>query len=182
MLRGSGILWDLRFLDNYEIYQNYQDFKIGFGINGDSYDRFNIRFFEMKQSNYLIMLVIKDLKLVEKNSVFFDNLFVSSNKQIIKPYRGFLKRDMESLIQHFKLCTEGFFIKTKESYRVVEAPKGEFAIGLTSNGSSKPYRCRIKAPGFLHLQGLDFMVKNYLLSDLVTIIGTMDLVFGEIDK
>jgi NADH:ubiquinone oxidoreductase subunit D len=89
---------------------------------------------------------------------------------------------MESLIQHFKFYTEGYFIPINESYRVVEAPKGEFAIGLTSNGTSKPYRCRIKAPGFLHLQGLNFMTKNYLLSDLVTIIGTMDLVFGEIDK
>lgn len=182
MLRGSGLLWDLRFLDNYENYRNFNFFKIGFGVNGDSYDRFNIRLFEMRQSNYLIRLLIKDLLLFEKNSDILDSKFMVNNKKIVKPFRGFLKRDMESLIQHFKFHTEGYFIDIDESYRVVEAPKGEFAIGLTSNGTSKPYRCRIKAPGFLHLQSLNFMSKDYLLSDLVTIIGTMDLVFGEIDK
>jgi NADH dehydrogenase I D subunit len=182
MLRGSGILWDLRLFDNYENYRNYLSFKIGFGINGDSYDRFNIRLFEMRQSNYLIKWLVNDLLLFEKNSNFPDNKYIIDNNKIINPFRAFLKRDMESLIQHFKFYTEGYFIPINESYRVVEAPKGEFAIGLTSNGTSKPYRCRIKAPGFLHLQGLNFMTKNYLLSDLVTIIGTMDLVFGEIDK
>jgi len=182
MLRGSGILWDLRLVDNYENYRNYLSFKIGIGSNGDSYDRFNIRLFEMRQSNYLIRLCINDVLLFEKSNNLVDNRFMLENTKFVKPFRGFLKRDMESLIQHFKLHTEGYFIEKNESYRVVEAPKGEFGIGLTADGTSKPYRCRIKAPGFLHLQGLNLMTKNYLLSDLVTIIGTMDLVFGEIDK
>ena len=182
MLRGSGIHWDLRFLDNYEHYRNYNKLKIGCGVNGDSYDRFNIRLFEMRQSNYLIRLFLKDLLLFEKNTDILESKFILNNNNIIKPSRGFFKRDMESLIQHFKFHTEGYFIDPNESYRVVEAPKGEFAIGFVSNGTSKPYRCRIKAPGFLHLQALNFMSNGYLLSDLVTIIGTMDLVFGEIDK
>jgi len=182
MLRGSGINWDLRFFDNYENYMNYDSLKIGCGVNGDSLDRFNIRLFEMRQSNHLIRLFLKDLILFEKNSDLLDNKFFVNNQKIVKPFRAFFKRDMESLIGHFKLHTEGYFIAKDESYRVVEAPKGEFAIGFTSNGSSKPYRCHIKAPGFLHLQGLNFMSKGLLLSDLVTNVGTLDLVFGEIDK
>lgn len=182
LIRGSGIPWDLRFSDLYENYFNYKVIKLGIGVNGDSLDRFNIRLFELRQSNFLINLLIRDLLSFEKNSDILDSKFMVNNKKIVKPYRGFLKRDMESLIQHFKLYTEGYSIATNESYRVVEAPKGEFAIGFISNGTSKPYRCRIKAPGFLHLQGIDVMSKNYLLSDLVTNIGTMDLVLGEIDK
>lgn len=184
MLRGSGYFWDLRYFDKYEQYINYNKVKIPVGINGDSFDRFNIRLFEMRQSNYLMHLLIKDLYFFEENYNLLDSKYnlVNSKFNIIRPKRGFLKRDMESLIQHFKLSTEGYLIPLRETYRVVEAPKGEFAIGLTSDNSSKPYRCRIKAPGLLHLQALNFMSKNLLLSDLVTIIGTLDLVFGEIDK
>lgn len=182
MLRGSGVLWDLRYFDNYENYHNYSNYKIGFGINGDSLDRFNIRLFEMRQSNNLIKIFLKDLMSFYDYNSLLDTKFIVSNKKIVQPHRGFLKWDMESLIQHFKLHTEGFFLSTNESYRVVEAPKGEFAISFISNNSLKPYSCRIKAPGFLHLQGIDFLSKNMLLSDLVVIIGTLDLVLGEIDK
>jgi NADH:ubiquinone oxidoreductase subunit D len=105
-----------------------------------------------------------------------------SNDKISRPKRSFLKKDMEALIQHFKLITEGFFVPLGETYRVIEAPKGEFAIGMTADQSSHPYRCRIKAPGLLHLQGINLLCKDLLLSDLVTVIGTLDLVSGEIDK
>lgn len=182
MLRGAGICWDLRVLDNYECYRNYKNLQIGVSSYSDSFDRFKLRLFEMRQSNYLIRLFLKDLILFENKSSILDSKFMVNNKKIVKPYRGFVKRDMESLIQHFKLHTEGYVVSTDESYSVVEAPKGEFAIGLTSNGTSKPSRCRIKAPGFLHLQGLNFMTTGFLISDLVTIVGTLDLVFGEIDK
>ena len=182
MLRGSGFFWDLRYFDSYENYRNYDFIKIPRGVNGDSYDRFNIRIFEMRQSNYLIRFFLKDLLFFENNNFLLDSKYIVNDAKFVKPKRSFLKRDMESLIQHFKLHTEGYFIPLNESYRVIEAPKGEFGIGLTSDNSSKPYRCRIKAPGLLHLQGLDFMSRNLLLSDLVTIIGTLDLVFGEIDK
>jgi NADH-quinone oxidoreductase subunit D len=172
----------LRYFDNYEQYINYDKIKLPVGINGDSFDRFNIRLFEMRQSNNLMRFLINDLQFFDANYNLLDSKYNLINSNIVRPKRGFLKRDMESLIQHFKLSTEGYLIPLRESYRVVEAPKGEFAIGFTSDNSSKPYRCRIKAPGLLHLQALDFMCKNLLLSDLVTIIGTLDLVFGEIDK
>ena len=182
MLRGSGVLWDLRYLDNYENYNLYTNVKIGFGVNGDSLDRFNVRLFEMRQSNNLIRVLLKDLISFNNNNNLLDSKFLVSNTKVIQPNRGFLKWNMESLIQHFKLHTEGFFILKNESYRVVEAPKGEFAISFVANNSLKPYSCRIKAPGFLHLQGIDFLSKDMLLSDLVVIIGTLDLVLGEIDK
>lgn len=182
MLRGSGYFWDLRFFDHYENYRNFDDVKIMRGNNGDSFDRFNIRMFEMRQSNYIMRNCIETLFFFEKHRKLKDNNYISNNYKVVKPKRAFLKQDMESLIQHFKLNTEGYFVPLNESYRVVEAPKGEFAIGLSGNRTSKPARCRIKAPGLLHLQGLDYLCKGLLLSDLVTIIGTMDLVFGEIDK
>lgn len=182
MLRGSGYFWDLRFFDHYENYRNYDNIKIMRGNNGDSFDRFNIRMHEMRQSNYIIRHCIEDLFFFEKNYKLLDSKFISNNYKIVKPKRAFLKKDMESLIQHFKLNTEGYVVPLNETYRVVEAPKGEFGIGLSGNNTTKPARCRIKAPGLLHLQGLNYLSKNLLLSDLVTIIGTMDLVFGEVDK
>ena len=182
MLRGSGYFWDLRFFDFYENYSNYDNIKIVSANNGDSLDRFKIRMFEMRQSNYIMRLCIEDLFCFENNSKLLDINFNKDFYKIINPKRGFVKKDMESLIMHFKLNTEGYIVPLNETYRVVEAPKGEFAIGLSSNNTSKPERCRIKAPGFLHIQGLDSLTKNLLLSDLVTVIGTMDLVFGEIDK
>lgn len=182
MLRSSGFSWDLRILDNYECYWNYQTLRVAIGVNGDSYDRYKVRMFELKESTFLIRTFIKDLFIFEKNKIKIEDTVMNNTLTVSKPSRGFLKRNMETLIQHFKVHTEGYFVEKNESYRVVEAPKGEFAIGLTSDGTSKPYRCRIKAPGFLHLQGIDFMSKGYLISDLVTVIGTLDLVFGEIDK
>jgi len=182
MLRGSGYNWDLRIYDNYEHYIAYKNFIIPIGTNGDSYDRYKLRMAEMQQSNYLILLILEDLKYFEVNYSSFDSKSMITHSKLVKPKRSFLKKDMESLIQHFKILTEGFTVNIGESYRVVEAPKGEFAIGFTADNSSRPYRCRIKAPGLLHLQGLELLCKNLLLSDLVTVIGTLDLVFGEIDK
>lgn len=182
-LRGSGISWDLRFLDNYELYRNYTDFIVPSGINGDSFDRFLIRLEEMRISNYLIERFIDDYYYFFFNDSLYSSINNNiNNNNILKPKRRLLKSDMESLINHFMLFTQGFKVDLNESYRVVEAPKGEFAVGFTSDFSSKPSRCSIKSPGFLHIQGLDFLVKGQLLSDLVTVIGTLDLVFGEIDK
>lgn len=182
LLRASGYAWDLRVVDSYEAYHMYPDFYIPIAINGDSYDRYLLRMAEMEQSAYLIRLICKDLISFEENYIWFDSKSLLNNDKISRPKRSFLKKDMEALIQHFKLITEGFFVPRGETYRVVEAPKGEFAIGLTADQSSHPYRCRIKAPGLLHLQGINLLCKNLLLSDLVTVIGTLDLVFGEIDK
>jgi len=150
MLRGSGLLWDLRLIENYENYENI-NFLIPIGNFGDSFDRYLIRLEEMRES-------------------------------ILLPNRWNIKNSMESLIFHFKLVSEGFVLIEEETYTVVEAPKGEFGVFLVSNNSGIPYRCRIKSPGFLHLQGLNMMAKGLYLADLVTIIGTQDLVFGEIDR
>ena len=171
-------------MDNYENYNNYDTFKLCFGINGDSFDRFHIRIFEMKESSYLLRIFINDLFLFEKNKrlSLLGNLVKTTKENIIKPFRGFVKRNMESLISHFKFYTEGYFMKINEYYSVIEAPKGEFALGFIANNTPQPYRCRIKGPGLLHVQGLKFLSVGILLSDLVVIIGTLDLVFGEVDK
>lgn len=179
-LRGSGTIWDLRIVDNYELYRNYKEMVIPNGINGDSYDRFLIRLEEMRASTNMIEHYILDYFYFKLKYKDLDSKI--SNTKLEKPKRGFFKHDMESLINHFLLFTQGFPVALNESYRVVEAPKGEFGIGLTSNNSAKPSRCSIKAPGFLHIQGLSFLSEGLLLSDLVTIIGTLDLVFGEIDR
>ncbi len=171
MLRGSGIGWDLR-KTNYDDYLRFV-FNIPIGKNGDCYDRFLIRIEEMRQSLLIIEQCLNDLPL--------GDYAVSLNK-FSHVSRSKMQLDMESLIHHFKLYTEGFVINFNEDYFVVEAPKGEFGVGLVSNNTSRPYRCRIKAPGFLHLQSIDMMSKNHLLADLVTIIGTQDIVFGEVDR
>lgn len=176
MLRGSGINWDLRLIEKYDGYGLYKFF-IPVGSYGDCFDRYIIRVEEMRQSVSIINNVIYDLfKTIDHK----DN-FVNNNK-IVPPSRPWMKFSMESLIHHFKLYTEGFSVPKGDAYAVVEAPKGEFGVYLVSNDTNRPYRCRIKAPGFLHLQGLDFMSKGLLLADLVTIIGTQDIVFGEIDR
>lgn len=176
MLRGSGINWDLRLIEKYDGYGLYKFF-VPVGSYGDCYDRYIIRVEEMRQSVSIINNVIYDLfKTIDHN-----NNFINNNK-IVPPSRPWMKFSMESLIHHFKLYTEGFSVPKGDSYAVVEAPKGEFGVYLVSNDTNRPYRCRIKAPGFLHLQGLDFMSKGLLLADLVTIIGTQDIVFGEIDR
>jgi len=178
MLRGSGVLWDLRLIENYDSY-NLLNFSIPLGEYGDCYDRFLIRIEEMRESLNIMEQCINKLNILNNNKDFNYNI---NDFKIVPPTRGFLKYSMESLIHHFKLYTEGFIVPKEEVSVVVEAPKGEFGIFLVSNNTNIPYRCRIKAPGFLHLQGINMMTKGCLLADLVTIIGTQDLVFGEIDR
>ena len=177
MLRGSGVLWDLRVTDPYEVYGKLK-FVIPTGKNGDCYDRYLIRIEEMRQS----MCIIFDcISMIYSFSCKLGFTFIG-NLSIVVPPRFFMKYSMEALIFHFKLCSEGFLISRGTTFIVVEAPKGEFGVAVTSRGSNRPYRCRIKAPGFLHLQGLDFMSVGHMLADVVTIIGTQDIVFGEVDR
>lgn len=176
MLRGSGIMWDLRLLENYEIYELFLFF-VPIGRYGDCYDRYLLRVEEMRQSLSIMRQLLHWIRRLD----LLDDHIINNNK-IVPPSRSFMKYSMESLIHHFKLYTEGFSVNKGEVYSVVEAPKGEFGIYLVSDNTSRPYRCRIKAPGFLHLQGLELMTKNSMLADLVTVIGTQDIVFGEIDR
>jgi NADH dehydrogenase (ubiquinone) Fe-S protein 2 len=173
MLRGSGVLWDLRLNEPYETYSSIK-FSIPTGKRGDCYDRYLIRVEEMKQS---VNIILQCLELMPKTG------FIKvDDRKISPPSRAFMKFSMESLIHHFKLFSEGYNVKSEESYAVIEAPKGEFGVYVKSDGTNRPSRCRIKAPGFLHLQALDFMSKYHLLADVVTVIGTQDIVFGEIDR
>lgn len=172
MLRGSGLPWDLRVLEPYEIYSEVS-FNIPFGLMGDCYDWFLIWIEEMRQS---ISIIDECLKFIPNGDVWVDDY------KIIAPSRSKMKKDMESLIHHFKLYTEGFSIPKDEVYTSIEAPKGEFGVFLRSDNTNLPYWCHIKPPGFLHLASLNEMVKGHLLADLVTIIGTQDIVFGEIDR
>lgn len=172
LLRGSGINLDLRKKTSYEIYENI-NFNIPIGKNGDCFDRYLIRLEEMRQSIKIILISCQNIP----NGVIKLNDFKLNN-----PSRISMKEEMESLIHHFKFFSEGFKIKRNETYMAIEAPKGEFGIFLVSNGSNKPYRCKIKAPGFLHLQGIDFMAQKHLLADIVAIVGTQDIVFGEVDR
>lgn len=172
MLRGSGIRWDLRKSQPYEVYSKL-DFDIPLGNNGDCYDRYLIRVEEMRQSLRIIWQVLNQLP---------EGAVKSDDRKVIPPSRSQMKQSMESLIHHFKLFTEGMVVPPGETYTATEAPKGEFGVFLISNGTNRPYRCKIKAPGFGHLQGLDFMAKGHMLADVVTIIGTQDVVFGEIDR
>lgn len=172
MLRGSGILWDLRKIECYEIYDKL-DFNIIVGQNGDCYDRFIIRVLEMYESINIILQCLNNLPL---------GFTKSNDYKIISPYRADMKYSMESLIHHFKLYTEGFTIPRNDIYICTEAPKGEFGVHLISNNTNRPYRCKIKAPGFLHLQSLNAMSKGHMIADVVAIIGTQDIVFGEIDR
>lgn len=174
MLRGSGWKWDLRKVQSYEIYDRL-DFSVVVGEHGDCYDRYLVRIEEMRESVKIIEQVLKEMP--KKGGVKVED------RKITAPPRGKMKYSMEDLIHHFKFFTEGFKIEGKrESYVSIEAPKGEFGVFLVSMGTNRPYRCRIKAPGFLHLQGLDFMSRNHLIADVVTIIGTQDIVFGEVDR
>lgn len=172
MLRGSGINWDLRKSHPYEIYDKL-NFNIPVGTNGDCYDRYLIRIFEMKES----------LKIIEQCLNLMPNGFVKTNDfKISSPTRTEVKQSMEALIHHFKMYTQGVIISANETFIGTEAPKGEFGVYLISDNTNKPYRCKIKAPGFNHLQSLDFMSKGHLIADVVTIIGTQDIVFGEVDR
>lgn len=173
MLRGSGIPWDLRKTRPYEIYDELK-FRIPVGSKGDCYDRYLIRVEEMRQSVSIIEQCLNKMPSFGR--------YKMSDHKITPPPRAVMKFDMHSLIHHFKLFSEGYSLPKGESYVAVEAPKGEFGVFLVSNGTNRPYRCRIRAPGFCHLQGLDFMSKNHMIADVVTIIGTQDIVFGEIDR
>ena len=174
MLRGSGIAWDLRKKQPYEVYDQL-DFEIPVGVNGDCYDRYLVRIEEFRQSNRIIKQCIDWLK---KNP----GPVISDNHKIAPPPRTAMKEDMEAMIHHFKLFTEGFHIPPSEAYAAVEHPKGEFGIYLISDGANKPYRLKIRAPGFPHLAALDEMTRGHMIADLVAIIGTQDIVFGEIDR
>ena len=172
MLRGSGVPWDLRKMQPYEIYSDL-NFSVPTGNNGDCFDRYLIRVEEMRQS---INLIEQCFKLIEAGPI------KSSNFKMGTSYRSEMKSSMEALIHHFKLYTEGIVLPSGETYSATEAPKGELGVYLVSNGTDKPYRCKIKAPGFGHLQALDDMSKGHMIADVVTIIGTQDIVFGEIDR
>ena len=172
MLRGSGVEWDLRKTQPYDVYDRI-NFHVPVGSRGDCYDRYLIRLEEMRQSIRIIMQSINHMP---------QGMVLSSDRKFNAPSRSQIKQSMESLIHHFKLYTEGFTVPAGETYTAVEAPKGEFGVYLVSNSSNRPYRCKIRAPGFAHLQGLDMMSKNHMLADVVTIIGTQDIVFGEVDR
>jgi NADH dehydrogenase (ubiquinone) Fe-S protein 2 len=172
LLRGSGISWDLRKVQPYEIYSKLE-FEIPIGKNGDCYDRYLVRISEMRQSTKIILQCITELP---------EGLIKTDDKKLTAPSRREIKNSMEALIHHFKLYSKGFNIEPNEAYVSAEAPKGEFGVYLVSDGSNKPYRCKIKAPGFAHLQGLNFMAQGHMIADVVTIIGTQDIVFGEIDR
>jgi NADH dehydrogenase (ubiquinone) Fe-S protein 2 len=178
MLRASGGFWDLRLMESYDNY-NFFNFSIPIGKNGDCYDRYMIRILEMRESVKIINQALNFLNIFSKLG---DESYIIDDYKITPPSRHFMKYNMEGLIHHFKYYTEGFCIPKEETCSIVEAPKGEFSVYLMSNDTNKPYRCKIKAPGFLHLQGLNFLAKNHYLADLVTIIGSLDLVFGEIDR
>ncbi|HBO18314.1 MAG TPA: NADH-quinone oxidoreductase subunit D [Methylophilaceae bacterium] len=174
MLRGSGIAWDLRKKQPYEVYDQL-DFDIPVGVNGDCYDRYLVRIEEFRQSNRIIKQCVDWLR---KNP----GPVISDNHKVAPPPRTAMKEDMEAMIHHFKLFTEGFHIPPSEAYAAVEHPKGEFGIYLISDGANKPYRLKIRAPGFPHLAALDEMTRGHMIADLVAIIGTQDIVFGEIDR
>ncbi len=171
-LRASGVAWDLRKSQPYDVYAQI-DFDVPVGKTGDCYARYLVRVEEMRQSLKIMQQCIREMP---------EGPIKSNDYKVAPPPRAEMKRSMEALIHHFKLFTEGYHVPAGETYTAVEAPKGEFGVYLVSDGSNKPYRCRIRAPGFAHLQGLDFMSKGHLLADTVSIIGSLDIVFGEIDR
>jgi NADH-quinone oxidoreductase subunit D len=174
MLRGSGVEWDLRKKQPYEVYANL-DFDIPVGVSGDCYDRYLVRMEELRQSNRIIQQCVKWLRDNPGPVILDDHKFVP-------PTRFEMKDDMESLIHHFKLFTEGYTVPAGEAYAAVEHPKGEFGVYLVSDGANKPYRLKVRAPGFAHLSSMHEMVAGHMLSDVVAVIGTQDVVFGEIDR
>ncbi|HEX7758836.1 MAG TPA: NADH-quinone oxidoreductase subunit D [Caulobacteraceae bacterium] len=174
MIRGSGIAWDLRRNQPYECYDQLE-FDIPLGVNGDCYDRYLCRMEEMRQSVRIILQCTERLKKTP-------GLALSDDHKVSPPRRGEMKRSMEALIHHFKLYTEGFHVPTGEVYAAVEAPKGEFGVYLVADGTNKPYRCKIRAPGFPHLAAMDWMNRGHMLADVSAILGSLDIVFGEIDR
>ncbi|WP_295555135.1 NADH-quinone oxidoreductase subunit D [uncultured Hyphomicrobium sp.] len=176
MVRGSGAAWDLRKSQPYECYSEF-DFDIPIGKNGDCYDRYLIRMLEMRESVKIMKQCIAKLRSPEGAGPV-----TATNTRVVPPRRGDMKRSMEALINHFKLYTEGFHVPPGEVYAAVEAPKGEFGVYLVADGSNKPYRCKIRAPGFPHLAAMDFMNRGHMLADVSAILGSLDIVFGEIDR
>jgi len=172
MLRGSGKIHDLRKTQPYEIY-DLVDFNVPVGTKGDCYDRYLLRIQEMRESLSIILQCLNQIP---------DGPIKSNNYKVATPSKAYMKNSMESLIHHFKLFTEGFNVLPGETYTAIEAPKGELGCFLVSDGTNKPYKCKVRAPGFFHLQGLDFMCKGHMIADVVTIIGTQDIVFGEVDR
>jgi len=176
MVRGSGAAWDLRKAQPYECYAE-MDFDIPIGKNGDCFDRYLIRMEEMRQSVRIMRQCIAKLRAADGQGPV-----VVDDHKISPPRRGEMKRSMEALIHHFKLYTEGFHVPEGEVYAAVEAPKGEFGVYLVSDGSNKPYKCKIRAPGFAHLQAMDFICRGHLLADISAVLGSLDIVFGEVDR
>jgi NADH-quinone oxidoreductase subunit D len=176
MVRGSGAAWDLRKSQPYECYEE-MDFDIPVGKNGDNYDRQVIRMEEMRQSIRIMKQCVE--KLMSANG---QGPVASETQKIVAPSRADMKRSMEALIHHFKLFTEGFHVPAGEVYAAVEAPKGEFGVYLVADGTNKPYKCKIRAPGFAHLQSMDFMCRKHMLADVSAILGSLDIVFGEVDR
>ncbi len=172
MVRGSGMAWDLRRAQPYEVYSEL-DFDIAVGKHGDCYDRYLVRMAEMRES---VKIMQQCLKKMPKGPV------METSGKVAPPKRAEMKQSMEALIHHFKLYTEGFHVPEGEVYCAVEAPKGEFGVYLVSDGTNKPYRCKIKAPGYMHLQAMDYLNKGHMLADIAAIIGSLDVVFGEIDR
>jgi NADH-quinone oxidoreductase subunit D len=172
MLRSTGVAWDLRRAQPYECYSEL-DFQIPVGKNGDCYDRYVMRMEEMRQSTKIMKQCIEKMP---------SGPFVSDDNKIVPPRRSEMKSSMEALIHHFKLYTEGFHVPAGEVYAAVEAPKGEFGVYLVADGSNKPYRCKIRAPSFPHLQALEFLCKGHMLADVSAVIGSIDIVFGEVDR
>jgi len=173
MVRGSGMAWDLRRAQPYECYDEF-DFQIPVGKHGDCYDRYLVRMAEMRESVKIIQQAIKKLETATGD--------VLARGKLTPPKRGDMKTDMESLIHHFKLYTEGFHVPAGEVYAAVEAPKGEFGVFLVADGTNKPYKAKIRAPGYLHLQAMDHLASGHQLADVAAIIGSLDVVFGEIDR
>jgi NADH-quinone oxidoreductase subunit D len=175
MVRGSGAKWDLRKSQPYECYSEL-DFDIAVGKNGDCYDRYLIRMFEMREATRLMHQCVERLLGHDRGPVS------AENHKIVPPKRGEMKRSMEALIHHFKLYTEGVHVPAGQVYAAVEAPKGEFGVFLVADGTNKPYRCKIRAPGFAHLQAMDFLNRGHMLADVAAILGSLDIVFGEVDR
>lgn len=176
MVRGSGAAWDLRKAQPYECYSE-MDFDIPIGKNGDCYDRYLVRMEEMRQSAKIMRQCV-DLLLGKESGGPVSNL----DGKVVPPKRAAMKRSMEALIHHFKLYTEGYRVPAGEVYAAVEAPKGEFGVYLVSDGTNKPYRCKLRAPGFAHLQAMDFLCRGHMLADVTAVLGSLDIVFGEVDR
>jgi len=176
MVRGSGAAWDLRKSQPYECYDE-MDFDIPVGKNGDCYDRYLIRMEEMRQSAHIMKQCVEKLNRPDGKGPVS-----SEDGKVVPPTRGQMKRSMEGLIHHFKLYTEGYRVPAGEVYAAVEAPKGEFGVYLVSDGTNKPYRCKIRAPGFAHLEAMDFLCRGHMLPDVSAILGSLDIVFGEVDR